>query len=210
MLRHRHPRRAEGFTLLELMIVVTVIAILAAAAGPSIAAGVQEGRAMRASSDLIRLLTRARSASQGYGRAYLARYSDVSGGTNGAVQIFRGTNNRCNATDWVTVTSIACASNPQCIDDVDMRRYARGGQTVRMRIPGHNPLDICFEPSGRTFYRRSSSTTNGGFSDRNTTVGTSALSGGFRISFQRRIDGVNTGVERWVMLPLGGDPRVLR
>ncbi|NOY93183.1 MAG: prepilin-type N-terminal cleavage/methylation domain-containing protein [Deltaproteobacteria bacterium] len=208
MLRSRQHRRSDGFTLLELMIVVTVIAVMAAVAGPSIAAGVQEQRSARAASDMVRLMTRARSASQGYGRAYLARYTAVSGGGNGSIQVYRGLNNRCNATDWPTVMLGTCASNPLCIESLDMREYARGDQTVRMRAPGHNPLDICFEPSGRTFYRRSASGIGGRFTDRNTSA--DRLFGGFRFSFVRRVGGTPKGVTRWVVVPLGGDARVLR
>ncbi|NCQ62100.1 MAG: prepilin-type N-terminal cleavage/methylation domain-containing protein [Myxococcales bacterium] len=199
MLRSPLARRSDGFTLLELMIVVTIIAVMAAAAGPTIAAGVQAEKSARASSDMVRLMTRARSASQAYGRAYLARYSAAN---DGSIKIYRGTNNRCNATDWAAVTAVACASNPLCIDDVDMRRYASAGQTVVMfTAAGHN--DICFEPSGRTFYRTGTVATDL-FTDRNT------VSGGFRFTFTRKVGGVATGVVRRVVVPLGGDARVLR
>lgn len=157
---------------------------------------------MRASSDMIRLITRARSASQAYGRAYLARFEQTDGGS---IEVYRGLNNRCNSAGWVTVVGAGCSGNASCIDDVDMRRYARGDQTVLMDA-AMSKLDLCFEPSGRSLYRRSDA---GPFTDRNVADGYAAQ-GGFRFSFQRRIGGDDTGVKRWVVVPLGGDPRVLR
>jgi type IV fimbrial biogenesis protein FimT len=54
-------RRARGFTLPELLAVVAIVAILAAAAGPSFSALVAGQRARAASSDLLTALILARS-----------------------------------------------------------------------------------------------------------------------------------------------------
>jgi type IV fimbrial biogenesis protein FimT len=60
-MRFRGRRHAAGFTLIELMVVVTIIVILGAAAAPSFAGMVANQRARAASSDLYAALTLARS-----------------------------------------------------------------------------------------------------------------------------------------------------
>jgi type IV fimbrial biogenesis protein FimT len=59
--RFRGRRRAAGFTLIEALVVMTIVVILGAAAGPSFATLIANQRARAASADLYAALTLARS-----------------------------------------------------------------------------------------------------------------------------------------------------
>jgi len=60
-MRTADARRTKGFTLVELMIVVVIVAILAAVALPSLGDFVENQRVKMAATDLMIVLTRARS-----------------------------------------------------------------------------------------------------------------------------------------------------
>ena len=59
--RHTVPRVAAGFTGIELLVVVTIVGVLAAIAGPSFAALIASQRASSAATDLYVALATARS-----------------------------------------------------------------------------------------------------------------------------------------------------
>jgi hypothetical protein len=61
--------------------------------------------------------------------------------------------------------------------------------------------DICYEPTGRTLFRAPISNP---LSDQNT------INGGLRFNFRRYEGGSPLGVTRQVVIPLGGEARVLR
>ena len=68
-------------------------------------------------------------------------------------------------------------------------------------VAGATRIDICYEPTGRVVHRQGAVLL---FSDRNT------VNGGYRFRFDRYEGGVLTGVSRRVVIPLGGDARVVR
>ncbi|MFW5921444.1 MAG: prepilin-type N-terminal cleavage/methylation domain-containing protein [Polyangiales bacterium] len=207
--------RQEGFTLLELMIVVTIVAVVAALAAPAIASALNARRANEASLDLVRLAKRARSESAAYGRAHLLRVmpAGAGGSSRGRVEAWRGDNNACNTNQWGAIITSDCRTNDACIDqlDLEMDHYDVGSNHVAMALPDFGEtIDVCYEPTGVMQWRTG---TSGRFSDRQSEFGSSSndLHGGVRARFEPRDgSGTKNGVARWAVLPLGGDARTLR
>ena len=198
------PREA-GVTLLELMTVVTLIAVVAAAAAPSIGDALAERKMTQTSLDVVRIARRGRSEAAGYGRAHMLRYLSGDTGT-GVFELYRGINNHCNTNDWNAVTGggVCNREGGFCRDFIVVSQET-DTDTIAV-VPDNivgEPLDICFEPSGRVLWR----TGTNRFSDRNQGGAANPL-GGFVFRVER--DGGATGVIRRVVIPLGGDARVLQ
>ncbi|MEM6956281.1 MAG: prepilin-type N-terminal cleavage/methylation domain-containing protein [Myxococcota bacterium] len=199
--------RVAAFTLLEMMVVVGVIAVVAAAAAPSIGSARADARAQEVALDMVRLLRRARSASAGYGRAHLVIFDPASDSGNGSLTVYRGINNRCNANDWPLLIGGGCPGNDMCIDAVEGDQQTFGTSNYRMRAPDFaGGMQVCFEPTGITRWRRTVATA---FTSNNVD-GIGSLNGGFRFTVQRYNGEGDQGVTRRVVLPLGSDARIQR
>jgi prepilin-type N-terminal cleavage/methylation domain-containing protein len=192
-------RRRAGFTLIELMVVLVVIAVVAGLAAPTITKAMHERRAASAALDMVRIARHARAAAAGYGRAHLLRFQ---GGDPGLVQVFRGLNNRCNANQWANIIGGGCGQgNPMCVDELDLRRYATVSNTVQLTSANAN-IEICYEPTGGMRYR---------FGGGEAFLEANGIGGGFRFQvIPQDSSGGTNGVIRWVVIPLGGDARIAR
>ena len=138
-------------TLLELMTVVTLIAVVAAAAAPSIGDALAERKMTQTSLDVVRIARRGRSEAAGYGRAHMLRYLSGDTGT-GVFELYRGINNHCNTNDWNAVTGggVCNREGGFCRDFIVVSQET-DTDTIAV-VPDNivgEPLDICFEPSGR-------------------------------------------------------------
>src|SRR5690606_6662750 len=101
-------RAREAFTLIELLIVLSIVAIVAGLVAPTIATAMRDRKHAAAALDVVRTFQGARSSAAGYGRAYAVRYDAEGANGQGTLAVRRGDNNRCNgSTDWSAVPVLA-------------------------------------------------------------------------------------------------------
>jgi prepilin-type N-terminal cleavage/methylation domain-containing protein len=196
-------RRAAGFTIIELMVVLVVIAVVAGLAAPAISKAMHERRTAEAALDLVRLARHARSSAAGFGRAHMLRFLPND---PGRVLVLRGRNNRCNGNvwapnDWNANAAAPCEQNDFCIDELDMyRRFHTSSNDVAL-TSAMGAVDVCYEPTGVVRWRLGGA---GMFLEAN------SIGGGIRFDVVPRVGGNENGVVRRVVIPLGGDARVVR
>src|SRR5262245_718025 len=117
-------RRAgrSGFTLLELMIVVTVMGTMAALMAPGIGEFMADARASSASEELVRIRRHVGPRARQPGLPHLI----VFGGTNndsgglGRLSVWEGMNNHCRQTPWPQALNGAVTSGFAPVDGLDL------------------------------------------------------------------------------------------
>jgi len=151
----RHASR--GFTLIELMVVVLIIAIMATLASPSITEQMRERRSRDAAQQLSGLFSNSRMRALGRGAGVMVRYRAATGFT--VLESIEGT---AAATLRGSAT---CAAQPGlgCIannwTDPSLSRQVNlyippPTVTVTVRNQGgtaQTQMDLCFTPLGRSF-----------------------------------------------------------
>ena len=184
------------------MVVVVIIGITAALAGPAVARSVAISRADRANHDMIRLVRFARSQAIAYGRAYLSRFVTTG---NGRAELWEGTTSACRLENWTNITATggcssatAGAGPTNCSDFVDSADYDYGYHHVT--FASVRGVDLCFQSSGDALTRPSGGA--GAFG--------APLNGVVTITTTRFEGGVTPDPQRGVVIPAGGAPRTLR
>jgi len=170
MIRMSRPiSRDRGFTLTELMVVVGIIAIVAAAVAPSFSRSLQKNRQREASMLIVQAVFAARSRAARTGRCHRVRVmpdtSGLDGGTGGAVAMDESCQNTCSAAiggQWNRLSyrsvwqSIETAGDIQAAAQGDAHAGLIGQDIAISAVLGANGapianMDIMFEPYGGLF-----------------------------------------------------------
>jgi len=206
-----------GYTLVELMMVVAIIAASTLAFAPGIGRAVADRRVSSATRELIRIGRRARSDSLGYLRAHLIWITPATG----RVMLLRGPNNSCLLSNWSAISadcpSTATATlGPRCLEQVFVA--ALGGPTsIAMREEtlagagvasyGTPARALCYASSG-VVYQATGTTlalASAALSDLNT------VNGGLVYTLHTGTGNpVSTDRVHRILFPLGSSARALR
>jgi prepilin-type N-terminal cleavage/methylation domain-containing protein len=160
-------RPERGFTLLELMAVVTIIAVFAALAIPSAVVQLRDRRVQEAARSIALVYREARLRALGRGSAVLVRFDTGVMTVHEArvpVGVITGCTDlpvsSCLNTDWSSATAQRIVGGYQPPSSGEMSDLSVAvTDSADAAVPN---LDICFTPMGRGFARREN--TNGPFS----------------------------------------------
>lgn len=210
-------RQHAGFTLLELMIAITIMGTMAALLAPGIGEFMADARAAGASEDLVRLSRHVRARAQETGLAHLLVYSGLASdaGGLGRIRVFEGMNNHCRQTPWPQTVGGTATDGHAPVDVLDLSSssYNPGSSTpsiddtnrqvialrVANAIGAPDSAVICYDPSGSTWQGTFSASSIGFVFTRQTTPITFTIT--------RRVSGVTRGADRNVVFQPGGIAR---
>ena len=164
------PRRVQGFTLIELMVVAAIIGVSVVIFTPSFVFSINDRRAASAVSEVARLGRRARSEAIGTQRAHLVwiQIGGAVAGATGNVQLIMGTSAHCDVQNWATLQRDCSATpiGPACLETLDLhdthwshppfqirlRSVANAAQEAALpaliRGSENSSYLLCHEPSG--------------------------------------------------------------
>ena len=197
----RSARRQAGFTLLELMMVVTLLGAFATLAGTSVGSFMADARQQNATYAVLKVARQAHDLAGRSGKAHLLTFRQADGNGLGVFQVFSGMGSRCLKTLWAPAAQTrydltAANPGPAVPRRADLGRHviAASGQLAAQAV---EDITLCFEPSGRTFSQVAGEAMR---------VQTELVS--FQV--ERSYDGRLTGVTRNVVFEPGGGARVQR
>lgn len=205
------PTTMRGFTLVEMMIVVTIIAVISALVLPSMTSSIRDAHTQQAAVTAFDIVREARSRAMYRGVAH----SLVLDASSGALQmhVYEGTSSSCRLSRF----GAGLFDPAQRVYSLDFgaTTYTRDGISAEVR--GTSPLtrlQICFTPLGVAYFAAPAGSliadaTTSPFTWSNSPSSSGGVgSASFVISVYRGTFASPTGVIRQVVIPLSGMPRM--
>jgi prepilin-type N-terminal cleavage/methylation domain-containing protein len=201
---------AAGFSMIELLISLTIIGIMSAAIAPSIGEMVADNRQASAAIDIVRIARKARALTISSGNAHLLRYQVGPGGL-GMIELFSGMNNKCLQTPWAQAFTAPVGSRLRALETIDMAYYnPKTGSAPTVDDTGRqvvwvtgfvnaaavNQVQICYQPDGDVYTAVPPATL---------ARQQSASPLLFRVF--RAVNGSSRGTVREIVFPAGGNAR---
>jgi len=133
----------RGFTLLEIMAVVMMIGIFAAAAAPSFIAQMRDGRVRQASMQVSELYRMSRTRALANGRATRFVW-DSSVGARGYLKVEQTTDvdPTCAATNWQLINDLNPSDSRYSLAQLQLKDSGGNSRPAGL---------VCFTPLGRAF-----------------------------------------------------------
>ena len=115
-------RQRAGFTLIELMIAITIMGALVAMVAPGIGEFWADARAASATEDLVRLTRHMRARTQETGLAHMLVFNGTGNESGGLriVRVYEGMNNHCRQTPWQQTITGTDANGHAAIEVLNM------------------------------------------------------------------------------------------
>lgn len=207
----------QGFTLLELMIVITVMGTMAALLAPGIGEFLADARASSATEDLVRLSRHMRSRAQETGLAHLLVFgrTNKDRGGLGVFRVYEGMNNHCRTTPWPQTVNGALSDGHAPVETLDMLTYNPSSMGANVTVNDAerqviavtattsagavDTVNLCYEPSGAT-YEGAADASLAGFVFTRQAVN-------IKFTITRTVNSVQRGTTREVNFPPGGIAR---
>jgi prepilin-type N-terminal cleavage/methylation domain-containing protein len=151
----------RGFTLLELMVVVTIVALSAALATPSVIRIVQDRRVQQDAAAILGLAQEARARALGRGAAVQLHWDETAAGGKGLLRMTEAQGDDIDGDGEGDVPSTTCTAPLWSstlkffqIDEGQKRTWITA--VTQAQVAGGVPqpeLFLCFTPRGRLFFK---------------------------------------------------------
>jgi prepilin-type N-terminal cleavage/methylation domain-containing protein len=197
---------APGFTIVELMVVVTIIAVVSALVLPGAVQVLRERRAQQAATSVLDIARETRTRAMYRGMAHTLVIQ--SAGTALRFESWEGSSSSCRLSQFGG--GLFNAADRVYALDLSTTTFARDNIGAQVSVPsGASYVQICFTPLGVAFFSTSpiadGTLPASVWSNDSGVIGSG---GGFVVDVFQRRGSVDGGVRRRVVIPLSGMPRM--
>ena len=124
----------QGFTLVEMMAVVTIIAVMIGLAGPAMMNSFGDARAEDLAGRIVNMFNGARARANGSGRAQLLRFTLADNDGQGGLVAYEGNTSSCNVSNWAAIIAAGCGPTGFCTEVLDPRQRQMVGDTLQLGL----------------------------------------------------------------------------